>query len=140
MVDLPLNSPIDIRAHVLYDAYQRYSTKKSYKNYKKLCIKFGKQAIIFEEYEYWFSQYLQEDERELPDIRGCILSDVTNGKSAETSFDDLCDAFKNQKIDEEDHGYWFNRFENGHLFNRVTFSDFPEDVISEIVERCDIKS
>ncbi|KAF1754647.1 hypothetical protein GCK72_021210 [Caenorhabditis remanei] len=140
MVDLPLNSPIDIRAHILYYAYQRYSIKKSYSNYKKLCIKFGKQAISFEEYEFLFMQYLGVDERELPDIRGCILSNVINGKSAEKSIDDLCDAFKNHKIDKEDHDYWHRRFENGHLFTRVTFSDFPEDVISEIVERCDIKS
>ncbi|KAF1754646.1 hypothetical protein GCK72_021209 [Caenorhabditis remanei] len=135
-----LKFPIDIRAHVLYDAYQRISNEKSYKNYEKLCIKFGKQAISFEEYESLFNQYLEVDERELPDIRGCILSDVTNGKSAEKSIDDLCDAFKNHKIDKEDHGYWYKRFENGQSFTRVTFSNFPEDVISEIVERCDMKS
>ncbi|EFO91956.1 hypothetical protein CRE_11433 [Caenorhabditis remanei] len=78
--------------------------------------------------------------RDLPDIRGCILSDVINGKSAEKSMDDLCDAFNNHYIDKEDHAYWFKRFENGHLFTRVTFSDFPEDIVAEIVGKCDIKS
>ena len=78
--------------------------------------------------------------RELPDIRGCILSDVINGKSAEKSIDDLCDAFKYYKIDKEDHGHWYSRFDSGHLFRRVTFSDFPEDVIAEIVGKCDMKS
>ncbi|EFO91953.1 hypothetical protein CRE_11435 [Caenorhabditis remanei] len=137
-----LKFPIDIRAFMLYDAYQRYSTKKSYKNYEKLCEVLGEEAISFEEYESLFNQYLEEDERDhpIPDIRGCILSDVTNGKAAETSFDDLCDAFKYYKIDKEDHDYWYNRFDSGLLFSLVTFSDFPEDVIAEIVGKCDIKS
>ena len=76
----------------------------------------------------------------IPDIRGCILSDVINGKSAEKSIEDLCAAFKHHNIDKEDHDYWFKRFENGHLFNRVMFSDLPEDVFAEIVGKCDIKS
>ncbi|KAF1754645.1 hypothetical protein GCK72_021208 [Caenorhabditis remanei] len=149
MTDIPPNSSIDIRAHVLYDNYQRISTEKSYENYKKLCETMGEEAICYEEYESLFNKYLEEsyytakDKSSrgllIPDIRGCILSDV-NGKRAEKSIDDLCDAFKNQKIDKEDHDYWFNRFDSGHLFSRVTFSDFPEDVIAEIVERCDIKS
>ncbi|EFO92500.1 hypothetical protein CRE_16560, partial [Caenorhabditis remanei] len=91
-------------------------------------------------YEYWFKEYSKKTGRELPDIRGCILSDVINGKSAKKSIDDLCDAFKHHKIDKEYHEYWFKRFENGHLFSQVTFSDLPEDVLPGIVEKCDLMS
>ncbi|KAF1754507.1 hypothetical protein GCK72_021070 [Caenorhabditis remanei] len=140
MPDPPSNSPIDLRAHIRYDKYHRISAEKSYKNYEKLCETMGNEAISIEEYESLYNQYIEEDERELPDIRGCILSDVINGKTAEKSLDDLCDAFKYQKIDKEDHDYWYNRFDSGHRFTRVTFSDFPEDVLAEIVEKCDIIS
>ncbi|EFO91962.1 hypothetical protein CRE_11429 [Caenorhabditis remanei] len=168
------SSPVDIRAHIRYDKYHGISAENSYSNYKKLCITFGKEAISYEEYESLFDQYFEEINYNaryerfkvnlISDIRGCILSDVINGKSVEISYKDLCETFgsdnierqcstereyfidvmcresKRHKIDKEDHGYWFKRFENGHLFSRVTFSDFPEDVISEIVERCDMKS
>ncbi|KAF1759995.1 hypothetical protein GCK72_008240 [Caenorhabditis remanei] len=142
MPDPPSNSPIDLRAHVLYDNYQRISAEKSYENYEKLCEAIGNEAISIEEYESLYNQYLEEDERDLPmpDVRGCILSDVICGKSAEKSIDDLCEAFKDHKIDKEDHEYWYKRFENGHIFNRVVFTDFPEGVFGEIVEKCDIKS
>ena len=80
------------------------------------------------------------DDLPKPDIRGCILSDVINGKTAEKSIDNLCKAFKYHKIDKEDHDYWFKRFENGDLFNQVKFSKLPEDLITEIVEKCDLVS
>ncbi|KAF1754644.1 hypothetical protein GCK72_021207 [Caenorhabditis remanei] len=176
------SSPVDIRAHIRYDKYHGISAENSYSNYKKLCITFGKEAISYEEYESLFDQYFEESNYNaryerfkvnlISDIRGCILSDVINGKSVEISYkdlcetfgsdnierharqysiyctesgredsiDDLCREFKRHKIHKEDHGYWYKRFENGHLFNRVTFSDLPEDVFAEIVEKCDIKS
>ena len=56
-----LKFPIDIRAHVLYDTYQRISTEKSYKNYEKLCEILGNEAMSYEEYEKWFNQYLEEN-------------------------------------------------------------------------------
>ncbi|KAF1754479.1 hypothetical protein GCK72_021042 [Caenorhabditis remanei] len=138
----PPDSPIDIRALVLYDFHQRRGAKKSYNTYEEMCDAMGKGVIAFKNYKYWFKQYSKEKDRDLPipDIRLCILSDVINGKSAENSFDDLCNAFKNHKIDKEDHGYWYKQFENGHLFTRKTFSDLPEDVIIEIVGKCDLQS
>ncbi|EFO91930.1 hypothetical protein CRE_11434 [Caenorhabditis remanei] len=148
MTDLPPNSPIDIRALTLYDIHQWKTTEKSYKNYEKLCKVLGNEAISYEEYEKWFNKYLEENyystrdgssSLPIPDIRGCILSNVINGKSAKKSIDDLCDAFKYQKIDKEDHSFWYKRFRSGH-FSQVTFSDFPEDVVAEIVGKCDIKS
>ena len=54
------SSPIDIRAHIRYDKYQRFSAEKSYSNYKKLCITIGKQAISYEEYEPLFNQYIEK--------------------------------------------------------------------------------
>ncbi|EFP06009.1 hypothetical protein CRE_04990 [Caenorhabditis remanei] len=132
MTNLPPNSRIDLRDHVLYDKYQRFHTEKSYSNYKKLFERMVKGSISFEEYESL--------DRSIPDIRGCILLDVINGKSAEKSIDDLCDAFKYYKIDKEDHGYWYKRFGSGHLFSRITFSNLPDYVIGKIVEKCDIKS
>ena len=156
MTNIPSKSPIDPRANVIYDAHQRVSTEKSYENYKKLCETMGKGSISFEEYDYWFKEYSKKtgrwenssewelfnvsNFRELPDIRGCILSDVINGKTAEKSIDDLSGAFKHHKIDKEDHGYWFKRFSSGHLFNPITFSDLPEDVLPGIVEKCDLMS
>ncbi|EFO91965.1 hypothetical protein CRE_11430 [Caenorhabditis remanei] len=150
MTNIPSNSPIDIRALVLYDIHQWKTTKNSYKNYEKMCEVMRNETISYEEYESFFNKFLEESyystrdksstDIPIPDIRGCILSNVINGKSAEKSIEDLCNAFKHHKIDKEDHDYWFKRFENGHLFNRVMFSDFPEDVFAEIVGKCDIKS
>ncbi|KAF1754621.1 hypothetical protein GCK72_021184 [Caenorhabditis remanei] len=139
----PPDSPIDLRALILYDNYQMKSAGTSYKNYEKLCEAMGKEAISYEEYKYWFKKYSKQRERDdlpKPDIRGCILSDVINGKTAEKSIDNLCKTFKDHKIDKEDHDYWFKRFENGDLFNQVTFSNLPEDLITEIVEKCDLVS
>ncbi|KAF1754618.1 hypothetical protein GCK72_021181 [Caenorhabditis remanei] len=111
MTDIPPNSPIDLRALILYDIHQWKTTEKSYENYEKLCEVLGKEAISYEEYESFFNKYVEEsynstkDGRGLsiPDIRRCILSNITNGKSAEKSIEDLCDAFKDNKIDKEDH-------------------------------------
>ncbi|EFP03542.1 hypothetical protein CRE_18284 [Caenorhabditis remanei] len=137
------DSPIDICALILYDSYLWKTTEKSYENYEKLCEAMGKPAFSFNDYKYWFKKYSKQrgrDDLPIPDIRGCILLDFINGKPAGKSMDDLCKAFKHHKINREDHDYWYKRFRNGHLFNPITFSDLPEDVITEIVERCDIKS
>ncbi|EFO92108.1 hypothetical protein CRE_13704 [Caenorhabditis remanei] len=149
-----MDSPIDLAAFVLYNLRMWESAerthysgeipdKTSYEKYEKLCKAMGKEAISYEEYKYWFHMYYKQRERDdlpIPDIRGCILSDVINGKTAEKSMNDLSEAFKNHKIDKEDHGYWYKRFENGHLFSQVTFSNLPENVVSEIAEKCDLMS
>ncbi|EFP08763.1 hypothetical protein CRE_19721 [Caenorhabditis remanei] len=135
----PPESPIDLRTLILYDFHQRRGAKKSYESYEKMCEIMEKGPIAFKDYKYWFKQYSKEKDRDLPipDIRGCILSDVIEGKSAEKSLDDLCNAFKNHNIDKGDHGYWYKRFGNGGLFTRITFSDLPNDIIAEIVGKCD---
>ncbi|KAF1754620.1 hypothetical protein GCK72_021183 [Caenorhabditis remanei] len=138
-----MDSPIDLSAFVLYNLRLWESAETSYKKYEKLCKAMGKEAISYEEYKYWFQMFYKQKERDdlpIPDIRCCILSDVINGKTAQKSMNDLCDVFKNHKIDKEDHGYWYKRFKNGHLFSQVTFSNLPEDVISEIAGTCDLTS
>ncbi|KAF1754472.1 hypothetical protein GCK72_021035 [Caenorhabditis remanei] len=148
MVTSLSDHPIDIRALNIYDNSQWKTPEKSYSNYKKLCEAFGTQSVSYEEYENWFNihskeAYYSKDSKRglpLPDIRGCILSDVINGKTAEKSLNDLCEAFEEQKIDKEDHDYWYKRFKNGHLFTRVTFSDLPEDVIAEIIGKCELEA
>lgn len=152
MTNTPPNSPIDLRALVLYHIHQKKTAEKSYGNYEKLSELLGEEAISEENYEYWFNRYPEEARStarfknllpfnyrgfQLPDIRGCILSDVIDGKPAEKSFNDLCEAFKNVRIDKEDHVYWFKRFENGKLFTRVTLSNLPNETIAAIIENCD---
>ncbi|EFP13605.1 hypothetical protein CRE_09863 [Caenorhabditis remanei] len=161
----PPDSPIDLCALILYEIHQWKTAGTSYANYEKLCEAFGTEAAMSnEEYEYYFDECLKEAyistkngrfliagihfsdkmyiyrDLPIPDIRGCILSDVINKKSAQKSLNDLCEAFESVKIDKEDHDYWFKRFENGDLFRQVTFSHLPEDVITEIVEKCDLVS
>ncbi|EFP13606.1 hypothetical protein CRE_09862 [Caenorhabditis remanei] len=138
-----MDSPIDLSAFVLYNLRLWESAETSYKKYEKLCEAMGKSVLAFNDYKYWFQMYYKQKERDdlpIPDIRGCILSDVINGKYVSKSMNDLCDVFKNHKIDKEDHGYWYKRFKNGHLFSQVTFSNLPEDVVSEIAEKCDLTS
>ncbi|KAF1754476.1 hypothetical protein GCK72_021039 [Caenorhabditis remanei] len=177
-------SPIDIRALVLYDIHQWKTAGTSYESYEKLCDRIGEKVISYDDYEYWFNQYHKEEylarrendasgtaivsrdylivplytlqylkksgieyyrerfsliksDTSKPDIRGCILSDVINGKSAEKSLNDLCEAFEDHKVDKEDHGYWYKRFGNGGLFTRIIFSDLPNEIIAEIVGKCD---
>ncbi|EFP08766.1 hypothetical protein CRE_19724 [Caenorhabditis remanei] len=140
--------PIDIRALILYDNSQWKTDDESYSNYKKLCEAFGTQSVSYEDYKNWFNIYSKEAyyskdrKRDLPilDIRGCILSDVINGKTDRKSMNNLYEAFHYLRIDMEDHDYWYNRFESGHLFTRVTFSDLPEDVIAEVVGKCELKT
>lgn len=143
------NSQVDIRPLVLYDTHQWKTIKKSYKSYEKLCEALGKKAILYDDYEYWFNQYLEEsyysvrDGRNLQvtDIRMCVLSDVISGKSAEKSIDELCEAFGVDNIDEDNHYYWYNRFESGSRpLSLLKFSNLPLDVIAKIVEKCDLKS
>ncbi|KAF1753830.1 hypothetical protein GCK72_020387 [Caenorhabditis remanei] len=143
----PPDSQIDLRALILYDDYQRKTAGKSYENYEKLCDTIGEKAISCDVYKYWFNRYpieecltrSESDGSNIPatGIRWCILSDVISGKCAEKSIDDLCEVFDELKIDKEDHDYWFKRFGNGHLFKRVTFSDLPNEIIAEIVGKCD---
>ena len=53
----PPDSPIDIRALILYDNYRMKTAGKSYENYEKLCELLGKITISYEEYELWFNTY-----------------------------------------------------------------------------------
>ncbi|EFP08805.1 hypothetical protein CRE_19771 [Caenorhabditis remanei] len=146
MTDIDPNSPTNLRALMLYDISQRKTMQESIESHRVLCEHLGKQGISYDEYELCFNRCLNENyhstiaKRDLtiPDIYVCILSDVINGKLAEKSIDDLCNAFKYHKIDKEDHLYWFKRFENGHLFSPVLL--FPNDVLFEIAERCDLKT
>ncbi|EFO87087.1 hypothetical protein CRE_29007 [Caenorhabditis remanei] len=132
---------------MLYDISQRKTMRESIENHRFLCKHLGKKAISYDEYECRFNRCLNENyhsaiaKRDLPipDIHVCILSDVIDRKTAEKSIDDLCDAFKNHNIDKEDHKCCFKRFRNGHA-SQVTFSDLPEDVLAEIIDRCDIQS
>ncbi|KAF1750914.1 hypothetical protein GCK72_017465 [Caenorhabditis remanei] len=147
MTDLDPNSPANLRALILYDIAQRKTMRESIENHRFLCKNLEKKAISYDEYELCFNRCLNEiyhstiENRDLPiaDIQVCILSDVIDRKTAEKSIDDLCKAFKNHKINKEDHDYWYKRFHRGHVI-QVTFSDFPEDVLAEIVGRCDMKS
>ncbi|EFO91948.1 hypothetical protein CRE_11431 [Caenorhabditis remanei] len=148
MTNIDPNSPANLRALMLYDISQRKTMRESIENHRVLCQTLGKKAILYDEYECRFNRCLNEnyhsaiEKRDLPipDFLVCILSNVINRKSAEKSIDDLCDAFKNHKIDKEDHEYWYKRFGSGHLFSRATFSDLPDKVLGEIVEKCDLNS
>ncbi|KAF1754643.1 hypothetical protein GCK72_021206 [Caenorhabditis remanei] len=147
MTDIDPNSPANLRALMLYDISQRKTMRESIENHRFLCKHLGKKAILYDEYELCFNRCLNEnyhstiEKRDLsiPDILVCILSDVIDRKTAKKSIDDLCNAFKNHKIDKKDHKCCFKRFHNGHV-SQVTFSDLPEDVLAEIVGRCDMKS
>ncbi|EFO91954.1 hypothetical protein CRE_11432 [Caenorhabditis remanei] len=148
MTDIDPSSLANLRALMLYDISQRKTMRESIENHRVLCKHLGKKAISNDEYELCFNRCLNEnyhsviEKRDLPipDIPVCILSNVVNGKSAEKAINDLCEAIENYKIDKDDHDYWFKRFKDGQSFTRVTFSDFPEDVVAEIVEKCDIQS
>ncbi|KAF1754617.1 hypothetical protein GCK72_021180 [Caenorhabditis remanei] len=54
-------SPIDLRALVLYDNYQWKAAGTSYESYEKLCNRIGEKAISYDDYEYWFNQYHKEE-------------------------------------------------------------------------------
>ncbi|KAF1754477.1 hypothetical protein GCK72_021040 [Caenorhabditis remanei] len=150
MTGLPPDSPIDIRALVLYDAHKSKTVENSYKNYEKLCEVLRKEAMPNEEYEFYFNQYLKEanfptknEERDPPvtDIRYCILSDVINGKSVDGSYTELCESFGSIEIDKSDHGYWYQRYKDKrHPSTPPEFSNLPYDVVEKIVEECDLFS
>ncbi|KAF1754614.1 hypothetical protein GCK72_021177 [Caenorhabditis remanei] len=170
MADSPLNSPADLRDLIVYDIHQWKTTDKSYKIYEKLCKVLEKEAISYENYEYWFNRYLKENYNSAIDgrtyrvgnLKVCILADVIDGRSTENSYRDLCEAFGNGKVVK---GVHHNRYDHYHFeahrhslimterskyFNAthpytyndvgLTFSNLPEDVITEIVDRCDLKS
>ncbi|KAF1754473.1 hypothetical protein GCK72_021036 [Caenorhabditis remanei] len=149
MISVPKNPPIDIRALILYDNSQWKTAEKSYNSYEKLCETSGNVAISYEDYEYYFNEYLKEayysarnkSQPPVTDIRCCILSDVVNGKPAEKSLIDLCEAFGFIKINKEEHGYWYKRYKyTRHPSTPLQFSDLPIDVVSEIVEKCDLET
>ncbi|EFO91957.1 hypothetical protein CRE_11439 [Caenorhabditis remanei] len=170
MFDFPLNSATNLRRLIVYDISLWKTIDKSYKNYKKLCEVMKKEAISYDAYEYWFNRYLKESyysakngrALRVTDIRICIYSDIINEKSLESSYRDLCDAFEYDKIDKNEQSDWHPIYgyercphvqlmaERSNYFNAtrsdtcndvgLTFSDLPEDVISEIVDRCDLKS
>ncbi|EFP04732.1 hypothetical protein CRE_30019 [Caenorhabditis remanei] len=168
MADSPLNSPADLRDLIIYDIHQWKTTAKSYEIYEQLCEVLEKEAISYVAYEYWFNRYLKENyyssnngrTYRVGDLQVCILADVIDGRSTENSYRDLCEAFGNDKIVK---GVHHNRYDHYHFealqhslimaersvnttlpdtYNDhdLTFSNLPEDVITEIVDRCDLKS
>ncbi|KAF1754511.1 hypothetical protein GCK72_021074 [Caenorhabditis remanei] len=170
MFDFPMNSPTNLRDLIVYDIHLWKTIDKSYKNYEKLCEVMKKEAISYDNYEYWFNRYLKESYYSakngrairVTDIRICIYSDIINEKSLESSYRDLCDAFDYDKIDKNEHTdlhpiYGYERCPHAQLlaerskyFNAASldtcndvglkFSDLPEDVVTEIVDRCDLKA
>ncbi|EFO87099.1 hypothetical protein CRE_29001 [Caenorhabditis remanei] len=170
MIDFPPNSPTNLRRLIVYDISQWKTIDKSFKIYEKLCKVLGNEEISYVNYEYWFNRYLKENyyspyessARWVPDLEVCILADVIDGKSLENSYRDLCEAFGKDKIDKEYHASCYGSYdseEHRHALimaerskysneglpdtyndHGLKFSEFPEDVIAEIVDRCDLKS
>ena len=60
MFDFPMNSPTNLRDLIVYDISLWKTIDKSYKNYEKLCEVMKKEAISYDNYEYWFNRYLKE--------------------------------------------------------------------------------
>ncbi|EFO91928.1 hypothetical protein CRE_11437 [Caenorhabditis remanei] len=170
MIVYPPNSPTNLRRLIVYDISQWKTIDKSFKIYEKLCIVLGNEAISYDIYEYWFNRYLKENyyspyESSAPfvqDLEVCILADFIDGRSIENSYRDLCEAVGIHKIDKEYHASCYGTYdseEHRHALimaerskysneglpdtyndHGLKFSDFPEDVIAEIVDRCDLKS
>ncbi|EFO87133.1 hypothetical protein CRE_29002 [Caenorhabditis remanei] len=163
-----LNSPTNLRRLIVYDISQWKTIDKSFKIYEKLCKVLGNEAISYENYEYWFNRYLKENYYSpyisnapwVPDLEVCILADFIDGKSIENSYRDLCEAFGNNKIYKEYHADCYEHYGvEAHRHSLImaersvnttlpdtyndhdlTFSNFPFDVIAEIVDKCDLKS
>lgn len=146
------DTPIDLQAFVIYSTSLEESIENSYSKYGKVCEVLGKDTISYAEYHGWLQAYYKVDNfvffgynrkfLPLPDIRGCILSDVIHGKPLEKCSQDLLTIFgwwSNMK--EEDHEYWYKRFSDGKLqITRLKFSDLTDDAIMKVIEKSDLKT